>query len=204
MRTIVNSRGMLVGLALLATAGMTACSATRTPGAGGPNNAQTTAPAASAAASEGASPAASAAASRGAPPAAATPGATPTAPGGVQNLVITSAERSQLTAAFVALKGIPLTDVAGADPTPGSVYYAYVPATRTYWALAHFEPSAMAPFDVKVNFQDGGGIGMFQKTGAGAWHVQFGGVPTWCTEPKFFPLAVLAAWSRSAPPGLTC
>jgi hypothetical protein len=104
----------------------------------------------------------------------------------------------------VALKGIPLSDVAGADPTPGSVYYAHDPATDTYWALAHFESSSTAPFDVMVNFQDGGSIGMFRKTGAGGWQVQFGGVPPWCTDSKFFPLPVLAAWSISAPTGLTC
>jgi hypothetical protein len=185
MPTIANSRGMLVGLALLATAGMTACSANRTP-----SNNQTAA-------------AASAAASHGASPAATTPSATPT---GIQNLVITSAEKSQLTAAFVALKGIPLSDVAGANPTPGSVYYAYDPATNTHWALADFETSGTAPFDVMVNFQDGGGMGMFRQTGADAWQVQLGAVPPWCAESKFFPLPVLAAWSMptSKPAGLGC
>jgi len=181
MRTIVNSRGMLVGLALLATAGMTACSANRTPGVASPGTHETTT----------------------SPPVAA-PSTTPAATGGVQNLLITSAEKSQLTAAFVALKGIPLSDVAGADPTPGSAYYAYDPATDTYWALAHFESSSTAPFDVMVNFQDGGSIGMFRKTGAAAWQVQLGGVPPWCTDSKFFPLPVLTAWSISAPTGLSC
>ena len=160
---------------------MTACSANRTPSNTGPGTGQTT---------------------TSAPVAA--PSATPTAPRGVQNLVITTAEKSQLTAAFEALKGIPLADIAGAGPTPGSVYYAYDPAADTYWALADFESSSTAPFEVMVNFQDGGSIGMFRKTGAGAWHVQLGGVPPWCTDSKFFPLPVLAAWSISAPTGLTC
>src|SRR5215469_2121644 len=105
MRTIVNSRGMLVGLALLATAGMSACSANRTPSNTGPGTGQTT---------------------TSAPVAA--PSATPTAPRRVQNLVITTAEKGDLTAAFVAVKGIPLADIAGDGPTPGSVYYAYDPA----------------------------------------------------------------------------
>jgi len=189
MRTIVNSRGMLAGLALLAAAGMTACSANRTPSSTGPDNAQMTAPAASAAASRAASPAA------------AIPSATPT---GIQNLVITGAEKSQLTATFMTFKGIPLSDIAGAGPTPGSVYYAYDPATDTHWALADFESSTTAPFDVMVNFQDGGSMGMYRQTGAGAWQVQLGGVPPWCTESKFFPRTVLTTWSISAPTGLTC
>jgi len=53
VRTIVNSRVMLIGLALAAIAGMTACSANRTPGNTGPDNGQTNPPAATAAASQG-------------------------------------------------------------------------------------------------------------------------------------------------------
>src|SRR5215472_6531891 len=78
VRTIVNSRVMLVGLAMLATAGMAACSANQTPNSAGPNNGQTTAPAATAAASQ--------------------PAAVPSpAPTGIQNLVISSAGKSDLT-----------------------------------------------------------------------------------------------------------
>jgi hypothetical protein len=187
MRTIVHSRGMLLVLALLATAGMTACSAARAPSSAGPGNGQTTAPRATAAGSQSA----------------VAPSPSPT---GVQNLVISSSEKGDLTAAFVALKGIPLSDIAGAGPTPGSVYYAYDPATDTYWALAGFETSSTAPFDVQVNFQDGGNMGMFRKAGAGAWQVQLGAVPPWCAESTFFPLPVLAAWSMptSKPAGLGC
>lgn len=188
MRAIWNSRGILVGLALVATAGMTACSANRTPTSAGPGSGQTAT--ASTAASQPADASSVSA----------------TAQGGVQNLVITSAEKSQLTAAFVALKGISLSDIAGAGPTAGSVYYAYDPSTDTYWALAGFETSTTAPFDVQVNFQDGGNTGMFRKAGAGAWQVQLGGVPPWCAESTFFPLPVLAAWSMptSKPAGLGC
>lgn len=187
MRTIVNRRATLVGLAMLATAGISACSATPTPSSAGPDNGQTTVPAASAAASQ--------------------PAVTPTAtPTGVQNLVITSTEKSDLTAAFVAYKQIPLSDVAGAAPTPGYTYYAYDPATDTYWGLADFEPSGTAPLDVQVSFQDGGETGMFRKTGAGSWQVQLGGMPPWCAEAQFFPLPVLAAWSMptTQPAGLGC
>ena len=196
MRTIVNSRGMLVGLALLATAGMTACSANRPPSFAGPGTGQTTT----------SSPAAAAAAATTAtsPPAAA-PSARPAVPGGAQNLVITSAERSALTTAYLAFRGrIPLSDVAGEGPMPGSVYYAYDSATNTYWALADFEPSSTASFDVMLSFQDGGGIAMFQKVGAAAWGEESPGVPPFCGEAKFFPQTVLLAWGMSAPPDLTC
>jgi hypothetical protein len=188
VRTIVNRRGIVVGLALLATVGMTACSANRTPSGAGPTTAQTSVPAANAAASQSA----------------AAPSPTPT---GIQNLVISSAGKSDLTTAFVAFKGISLSDIAGGGPTAGSVYYAYDPSTDTYWALADFATSSTASMQVQVNFQDGGSIGMFRRAGAaGAWHVQLGGIPEWCSESTFFPLPVLAAWSipTTKPAGLGC
>jgi hypothetical protein len=133
------------------------------------------------------------------------PSATPTGPGSVQSLVITGAEKSELTAAYLAFRGeIPLSDVAGEGPVPGSVYYAYDLATDTYWALAVFEPSSTASLDVQVGFQDGGGIGMFQKDGATAWQAESAGEPAYCAEARYFPQAVLTVWSISPPPGLTC
>ncbi len=50
-----------------------------------------------------------------------------TVTGGLRNLVISSAVRSELTAAYVAYGRIPPSDVAGTRP--GSVHYAYDPAT---------------------------------------------------------------------------
>jgi hypothetical protein len=178
VRTIVNSRVMLVGLAMLATAGMAACSANQTPNSAGPNNGQTSAPAATAAASQ---------------PAAA-PSPTPT---GIQNLVISSAGKSDLTAAYVALRGISFSDLAGGGPEAGTVYYAYDPSTDTYWALARFAPSSTASLDVQVGFQDGGSYGMYKKAGSGSWQVQQPGFPEICGEAKFFPQAVLTVWGIS-------
>jgi hypothetical protein len=109
--------------------------------------------------------------------------------------------RSELTAAYVALRGIKTSDVAGASTTPGSVYYAYDPATHTYWAQAHFEPSATASQQVQVNFQDGGSFGLFKKVGTGPWQAVIGGEPGVCAELRFFPKAVLAVWLLpTAPP----
>jgi hypothetical protein len=177
MRAIVKSRGILVYLAVLATVGITACSANGTPASGGPGNGQTTTPAATAAASQPTAP-------------------SPT-PTGIQNLVISSTEKSQLTAAFVAFKAISLSDLAGGGPTAGSVYYAYDPSTDTYWALADFAPSSTASLNVQVGFQDGGSFGMYRKAGSGSWQVESPGEPPICNEVKFFPPAVLAAWSIS-------
>lgn len=190
MRAIVNGRSVLVVIALLATAAVTACSANQTLGTAGPGKSQTTTPAATTAASR---PIGS-------------PSATPAGSTSVQNLVISSAQKTELTAAYVAWRGISLADIGGAGPVPGSVYYAYDPATETYWALADFEPSSTASLDVQVGFQDGGGIAMYQMTGGGSWHVGNAGFPPTCSELSFFPTAVLGAWSMptAAPTGLTC
>jgi len=186
---IGKSRGILAGIAVLAAAGMTACSANGTPSSSGQTNVQTTTPATTASAAAAQS--------------AAAPSPTPS---GIQNLVISTAEKSDLASAFVALKGISLSDLSGGGPTPGSTYYAYDPATNTYWALASFEPSSAASQSVLVGFQDGGSMGMFRKTGAGSWQVELGGIPAWCAESQFFPLPVLAAWSMptTKPAGLGC
>jgi hypothetical protein len=194
MRTMVISWRMLVSLGLLATVSMAGCGASRAPSTAGPSNGQTMTPAARPTPTQTASPPAG------------TASTAPTGPGGIRNLVISSAERSDLTAAFVADKGISSSDVLGASALPGSVYYAYDPATDTYWALAEFRPSSTASLNVKVNFQDGGNIGMFRKARAGPWQVRTPGWPPICSEPRFFPPAVLMAWAlpTSAPAGTGC
>lgn len=182
MRTIITSRWMLASLALLTTVSIAGCGASRAPG-----NGHTTDAAASSAPAETAAPSA----------------ATSTAPSGVRNLTVSSAERSKLTASFVAFKGISPADVLGTAPLPGSVYYAYVPATDTYWALAEFRPSSTASLQVQVSFQDGGNYGMFRKVGSGAWQAQTPGWPPVCDEAQYFPTSVLRTWAlpTSPPPG---
>lgn len=156
-----------------------------------------------------------------APPAATTPAATsslpsatasapavtssaaPSSSGAVQNLIVSPAVRSELLAAYAAFRNIPVSDVRG---VPGSVYYADVPATATYWAEAHYEPASGDSLTVQVGFQDGGGDAFYKKTGSGAWQVSLGGEPVVCAALKFFPLPVLAAWSlpTSATPASMC
>lgn len=191
MRAIVIIRGMLLSLGLLATVGVTACATNQAPSSAGPDNRQTGTPAASSTATKTASPPAG------------TPTSGPARPGGVRNLVISSAERRELTAAFVAYKGISPSDLFGVGPLPGSVYYAHDLVTDTYWALASFQPSSTASLNVKVNFQDGGNVGMFRKSGGGRWQAQTPGWPPICAEVQFFPPTVLMTWSlpTSAPPG---
>jgi hypothetical protein len=128
-----------------------------------------------------------------------TPSATTTA-GAVRNLVVTSAERSELTAVFVAQKGIPLSEVNGGGPMPGSVYYAYDPAADTYWAAANFAPVKGLPLSAVEAFEGSGDIGMFRKVGTGSWQMQTVASGLECLAPRFFPKAVLIAWSLPTTP----
>ena len=182
MHAIEVSRRMLAGLGLLVTIAAAGCTANPAPSPVASGSSQSTGPAVT-------------------PPASSptpTPSASLASAGGVRNLVVSSAIRSQLAAAFVAYKRIMLSDIAGSGPRPGSVYYAYDPATDTYWAQAPFTPSSTASMNVQVGFQDGGEYGFFSRSGTGTWRVQTGGVPINCSEVRFFPRTVLAAWSLPA------
>jgi hypothetical protein len=136
--------------------------------------------------------------------AAATSSDSPTSSNGVQNLAVSTAVRSELLAAFAAVKNIPVSDVAGS--TPGSIYYGYVPSTQTYWAMGSYEPASTDSLTVKVSFQDGGETGLFKKVGSAPWQAGTGGVPPFCAEISFFPQAVLEAWSlpTTPPPSSKC
>ena len=193
MRVILISRAMTAVLAVLLTASIAACSANPAPSNAGPGNDQAVTPAAST------TPSAAASLTAGAP------SATPATPGGVQNLVITSAEKSELTAGFAAyMGGMSVSSVLGGGPLPGSVYYAYDPATGTYWALANFELTGGMTIPIPM---------MFQRAGTGPWLVRRANLsqngallaPD-CSEIQWFPPVVLMAWSMPAAPptGVTC
>lgn len=180
------SRRMLGWLGLLATVAVAGCMASSTPGPAAPGHGRSASPAATTAVS----------------PTAAS-GSAPAGPGRVRNLAVNRDVRNELTAAYTEYRGISPSDVAGTRP--GSVYYAYDPATRTYWAQADFAPSSTASVKVLVGFQDGASIGFFTRIGNGSWQVQPGGAPVFCTEVRFFPQAVLIAWSLPADTaGLGC
>jgi hypothetical protein len=189
MRTTMISRWVLVGISTMAVASVSACSARTAPITAGAGNTRTATPAATAAASPTATVAAS--------PSVGVSGATPTASGGIQNLVITSAEKNELTLALAAWEDLPVSDISGGAPDPGSVYYAYEPATNTYWALATFTSGIGPPNQFIV---------MFWQTGlAGPWHVAEDGTLI-CGEVQWFGPEVLEAWSlpTTPPPGVTC
>ena len=192
------ARGAAMALGLLAAVGIAGCtggSAPVTSASGQPASFAASAPPASATAVSAPSPAA--------PAPAATSSAAPGSPGEVKNLVVTPSVRSELLAAYAAFRTIPASDVQG---VPGSVYYAYQPATGTYWAKAHYEPASGDSQAVAVGFQDGGGDGFYKKTVNGSWLVSLGGEPGVCYALKFFPLQVLAAWSQptSVTPASIC
>ena len=176
MRTIMVRRRVLGWLGLLATVAVAGCTATSTSSPATPGPGRSASPAAATAVSPGAAS-----------------GSAPAGPGSVRNLAVGRDVRDELTAAYVNFRGIPLSDVAGTRA--GSIYYAYDPATDTYWAEANFLPSRTASSKVLVGFQDGASIGLFARAARNGWQVQLGGEPVVCTEVQFFPPAVLTAWS---------
>jgi hypothetical protein len=175
MRTITVRLRVLGWLGLLATVAVAGCTATSTSSPAAPGHGRSASPAATTAVS----------------PAASSPA--PAGTGGVRNLPVSQDVRNELTVAFVNTKGIPLSDVAGT--LPGSVYYAYDPATDTYWAEANFQASRTASQLVLTDFQDGASVGLFARAAGTGWQAEVGGAPIICAEVPFFPPAVLMAWS---------
>jgi hypothetical protein len=176
MRTIMASRRRLGWLGLLAAVAVAGCTASSAPGPAVPGHGRSANPAASTAVSPGAAS-----------------GPAPAGPGGVRDLAVSGQLRNDLTVAYVDYRGISPADIAGTRP--GSVYYAFDPATDTYWAQADFAPSSTASAKVLVGFQDGASLGLFTRIGNGSWQAQLGGAPAVCAEARFFPPAVLMAWS---------
>jgi hypothetical protein len=178
--------GIAVALGLLAMTGIIGCASSSAPNS---------ATAATAASRQPPAPGTSAAV---------TVSATAAAASGVQNLGVSTAVRGELLTAFAASKSIPAADVAGSRP--GSVYYAYDPATGTYWAMASYDPASTDSQAVLVGFQDGGESGLFKRVGSGAWQATQGGEPALCGEVQFFPRTVLEAWSLPTAPtaGMSC
>ena len=131
----------------------------------------------------------------------ASPGSTGTTSGGAQNLVASDAVKADLTTTFVAAKQLQPADISSTEP--GSVYYAVVPATGAYWALASFLPSATASQQVLVGMQDGGRTAIFTRSSGGSWTlVSLGSVP-FCPSRTSLPADVIARWGLTDPSGCT-
>lgn len=101
------------------------------------------------------------------PLASTTPSATtsPT-PTGAQDLAVTDAVRAQLVAAGAKAKGLKASDFVGLEK--GLTYYAYDPATQTYWAGAALKPSPSS-MPAQVSTQDDGSYTLFHRSASGSW-----------------------------------
>ena len=106
--------------------------------------------------------------------------------------------RSELLAAWLPLKA-PLAPSNFVGPLAGTVFYAYYPATSTYWAMARFGLVPGAGLQAQVSMQDGGAIGIFHHLAGEAWQATLAGIPYPC--PNQIPVAVVAAWDMTYPQG---
>jgi hypothetical protein len=126
---------------------------------------------------------------------------TPTTGAGPRNVAATVATKAALQSAFVAYTKVPAGDIAGTQA--GTVYYAYDPTTRTYWALATFTPSATASQDTLVGMQDGGSTGVFRQPAGGGWTMLTTGSFPFCPSRTPLPAAVRTVWGLSDPAACT-
>lgn len=118
-----------------------------------------------------------------------------------RNLAATDHIRAELLTAFAGHKRFPESDFRG--PVSGSLYYGYLASTKTYWAIARFGPAATAPFQVSVDMQDGGDIGVFSRRTGQPWTVKDGGLPFPCPYGGVPPQALLDLWGLSYSPACT-
>jgi hypothetical protein len=124
---------------------------------------------------------------------------TSTTANGARNLVASPAIKSGLLAAYLAHSGLAADQVVGT--APGSVYYAFLPSTQTYWAMAGFVPSSTASLQTQVSMQDQGCCGIFtQSAGAASWTYVSSYLGAPC--PGAAPPEVLAVWNLQ--PGADC
>jgi hypothetical protein len=115
-----------------------------------------------------------------------------------QNIAPSSATEAELEATYAAYMHDPPQDIGGTEQ--GSVYEAYLPPSATYWALARFLPSDSASQQTIVSMQDGGNIGVFDKSASGAWTMLTKGTSPFCPSRTPLPAEVRALWGLSDPP----
>lgn len=112
------------------------------------------------------------------------------------SLPATPSLRAALRGAYVAARpGVRLSEVEG--PRHGTLYYAFDTATRTYWAIAWFDPSSHAREQTAAKFQFGMGAAVFKRTASGEWHATVH-VRANLPCPGEVPAAVLRAWHMKA------
>jgi hypothetical protein len=108
--------------------------------------------------------------------------------------VVTPDIKSELTAVYVAARMLPADQVAGT--VSGSVYYAYLPSTNTYWAIASFEPNSSSTEQTQVAMQDDGCCGIFTRT-TGNWTFVSGFMGSPCTGQ--IPASLMTLWGLQSP-----
>jgi hypothetical protein len=115
-------------------------------------------------------------------------------PTAAENLFISPSTIAELVSTFESYRHVPAKDVAGANP--GSIYYGYVPSSRTYWARAEFQPTNAAPLSVSVSMQDGATDFIFSRPSGGAWKPVVAVGEPFCTELLADPVpkSILAVW----------
>jgi len=114
-----------------------------------------------------------------------------------ESLVVTEEIRGQLLQAGAALHGLPVSAFTGL--VSGLTYYAYDPATATYWAGAGLMPSSSS-LRAQVSTQDNGSYLLFRRPADKPWTAQDVGLAgvagTKC--PTSIPASVLTVWNWPA------
>ena len=87
-------------------------------------------------------------------------------PTGARDLPVTDAIRAQLVAAGAREKHLKASDFLGLEK--GFTYYAFDPATNTYWAGAALKPSPSS-LAAQVSTQDDGSYTLFHRSSSGTW-----------------------------------
>jgi hypothetical protein len=129
-------------------------------------------------------------------PATTMPGTTAASQGATsaaKNLVVNTSVRAQLLAAGAALHQLPVADYTGL--VPKETYYAYDPATNTYWAGAGLVASKKST-KAQIGDQDDGAYLVFDRPAAGTWRAHDAGIPgdNHFTCSIVVPAGVLTVW----------
>jgi hypothetical protein len=115
----------------------------------------------------------------------------------VENLPLTGNVRAQLVAAGARFNSLSPRDYNGLQP--GKSYYAYDPATSSYWAGAALAPKPSS-LRAEVASQDDGAYLVFHRPAGGSWVVTAVGLAgvggTTCGVTV--PASVLAVWGWPA------
>jgi hypothetical protein len=112
-----------------------------------------------------------------------------------QNLPVTTAVIKSILDAGAKYHQLPATDYTGLDP--GTAYYAFDPATNTFYAAAGLDPSPHS-LKAQIGAQDDGGYNLFVRLASNAnWTVYNDGLggADGSVCPILIPQSVLMVWN---------